>query len=213
MAVDPTTVGLGAVAAAVLGWFVVGTELNLRRGRHLLRWLEEGLPLLGPRTTLRWLGSSAIELRVQEALGPLRRAELFIVLEPRDLPVILWWFRHRGRRDLLIVRGELRDPPRGEFEVIDPRAWSTRNVPAALQRRGWTAVSMRPDSHWVGYGPGGSAVGMEVVEIAALPEVVLVRLASHRQAPHIEVQWRLDALHQLKATTVLDAFQKVAGRV
>src|SRR2546429_6069460 len=41
----------------------------------------------GERTTLRWLGSSGVELKVQHALPPLKSAEVFVLLEPRDLPL------------------------------------------------------------------------------------------------------------------------------
>ncbi|MGH2667639.1 MAG: hypothetical protein ACRDH5_00695, partial [bacterium] len=46
----------------VMLWFTWGTQHNISRGNQLLRWLQDGLPLLGRRTTLRWLGSSAAEL-------------------------------------------------------------------------------------------------------------------------------------------------------
>src|SRR6266851_5313038 len=125
-------------AFIVLGWFAVGTQLNIRRGNRLLRWLGQGLPIVGERTTLRWLGSSAIELRVETALEPLRSAEVFVVLEPRDLPVFWWLFRARGRRDLLIVRAELRAAPRVELEAFRPGAWSARGRARALGREHWT---------------------------------------------------------------------------
>ncbi len=115
-------------ALVVVGWFAIGTQWNIRRGHRLLRWLQDGLPVLGAKTTLRWLGSSAVELKVADARAPLRSAEVFLVLEPRDLPILWWLFRARGRRDLLIVRGELRGTPPLEFEALDPSAWSPRGL-------------------------------------------------------------------------------------
>ena len=87
------------VVLVFLGWFALGTQANIRRGNRLLRWLRDGMALLGEKTTLRWLGSSAVELKIQEALRPLRTAEIFVVLEPRDVPLVWWLFRAWGRRD------------------------------------------------------------------------------------------------------------------
>src|SRR3989449_604121 len=84
-------------ALMVVGWFALGTLLNIRRGNRLLRWFQPGMTLLGERTTLRWLGSSGVELKVQHALPPLKSAEVFVLLEPRDLPLLWWLFRARGQ--------------------------------------------------------------------------------------------------------------------
>jgi len=100
-----------------------------------MRWMQEGLPLLGSRTTVRWLGSTAVEMVIGDARTPFAGATLVIFLEPRDLP---WWplSRARGRRDTLIIRGALRQAPALEFEALDPRSWSGRD---ALPRvpHGW----------------------------------------------------------------------------
>ena len=117
-----------------LGWFAVGTHVNVRKGHRLLRWLQDGMPLLGAKTTVRWLGSSAIELKVPHALEPLRSVDVFIVLEPRDIPFLWWLFHARGRRDLLIVRAQVTTTPAFELEALDRRAWSTRAARAMLHR-------------------------------------------------------------------------------
>jgi len=92
-----------------------------------MRWMQEGLPLLGSRTTVRWLGSTAVEMVIGEARAPFTGATLVIFLEPRDLP---WWplSRVRGRRDTLIIRGTLRQAPVLEFEALDPHSWSGRDA-------------------------------------------------------------------------------------
>src|SRR2546422_10590768 len=103
-------------ALIVVGWFALGPLLNIRRGNRLLRWFQPGMTLLGERTTLRWLGSSGVELKVQHALPPLKSAEVFVLLEPRDLPLLWWLFRARGRRDLLIVRAERSEEHTSELQ-------------------------------------------------------------------------------------------------
>ena len=78
-----------ALLAVVMVWFTIGTQRNISRGNRLLRWLSDGLPALGPRTTLRWLGSSVAELRISHPRHPYREAVVMVVLEPRDLGA-LW---------------------------------------------------------------------------------------------------------------------------
>ena len=118
---------VGILAVAVVAWFAAGTIWNVRTGRELLRWMQGGLPLLGERTTVRWLGSSVVELVINEGKAELARATVLVFLEPRDLP---WWplSRLRGRRDTLIVRGMLRKAPVLEFEALDPASWSGRDA-------------------------------------------------------------------------------------
>ena len=110
-----------------------------------MRWMqsgpEGGLRVLGERTTVRWLGSTALEMVIRDARAPFAGATLVIFLEPRDLP---WWplARMRGRRDTLILRGVLRKAPACEFEALDPASWSGRD---ALERvpKEWPAREIK----------------------------------------------------------------------
>ncbi|TMD29164.1 MAG: hypothetical protein E6I94_07195 [Chloroflexi bacterium] len=154
-----------AVAAlvAVFLWFAVGTQLNVRRGNAILRWLQGGLPLIGRRTTMRWLGSSAVELVIAEPSAPFRTVTLVFVMEPRDLPWLWALTRTRGRRDLLIIRAELRRSPRAELEVATIGSWSA-SLPV---QPGDDMASLDPID-W----PSGNG---EVVEAHAGPGVDLER--------------------------------------
>jgi hypothetical protein len=203
------------VALAVLGWFALGTQLNVRRGDRVLRWLQDGMTLLGPKTTLRWLGSSGIELKVENARAPLRSATVFVVLEPRDLPVVWWLFHILGRRDLLVVRGELLVAPRSELEALDPRSWSAGRVERTLQGGEWTRVALPGGSPpaLVAYTRGledGTAVGM--LPLALLPGAALVRLAVRHGAPHLELQWNLAGLEAIESRRVVQVLHRLAER-
>src|SRR6266540_314028 len=107
-------------------WFAIGTQLNIRRGNAFLRWLHGGLPLIGRRTTMRWLGSSAVELVIAEPTTPFRAVTLILVLEPRDLPWLWALARTRGRRAVVIIRADLRSAPRADLEVAEAGSWSAR---------------------------------------------------------------------------------------
>lgn len=124
---DPSAFGpalLIVLLLLVMGWFTLGTQRNISRGNRLLAWLQDGLPALGPRTTLRWLGSSVAELRIAEARSPYREAVVMVVLEPRDLGALWAMSRARGRRDFIVLRLSLIRAPRWEADLVDPTAWT-----------------------------------------------------------------------------------------
>ena len=119
---------VGVVAIVVVAWFAAGTIWNVAAGRASMRWMQGGLPTLGARTTVRWLGSTAVEMVIRDGKAPFAGATLVIFLEPRDLPWMWALGRARGRRDTLIVRGALRRTPSVEFEALDPASWSGRDA-------------------------------------------------------------------------------------
>jgi hypothetical protein len=123
------SIAIGLILFVML-WFALGTQRNIRKGNDLLRWLQGGLPLLGRRTTMRWLGSSAVELGIIEPAPPFREATVVVVLEPRDVSVLWAYARSRGRRDFVIIRVNLVRAPRFSMEVRDPRGWTSRTEPA-----------------------------------------------------------------------------------
>jgi hypothetical protein len=125
------------VVAIVMGWFAFGILFNLRRGNALLRWMQAGLPLIGERTTFRWLGSSVAELVIQKALNPIRRQEVVVVLSPRDVPWLWLIALLRGRRDTLILRAHLSSSPRPDLELADPHSWTGRQALKEASERGW----------------------------------------------------------------------------
>ncbi len=133
------------VVIAVMGWFALATQRNVRKGNDALGWLQDGLKLLGEKTNLRWLGSSVVELKIQSAKEPFHQAEVVVVLDPRDVPFLWWYYRARGRRDLLIVRGELRRTPGFEFEALDLRCWTTHAIEKQVRFHNWDPVTL-PES-------------------------------------------------------------------
>lgn len=121
-------------AILVVGWFFLGMQWNVHKGQRLLRWMRDGLPLLSERTTMEWVGTSLVRLRMREAKAPFREVELLLVFEPRDVPFLWLFSRWRGRRDLMIVRARLRQPPAFEGEWGNPSMWTGREI---LQRIVW----------------------------------------------------------------------------
>lgn len=204
----PTLSLVVLVVLLVVGWFAAGTQFNVRRGHKALEWLQPGLKLLSEKTTLRWLGSSVVELKMANAREPFRRCDVLVVLEPRDVSFLWLFARLRNRRDLLIVRGVLHQAPRSEFEVFDPKSWSAQGLEARLQHRNWDPVSVAPPL--LAYAAGG-APGSEISGLISLPG--LVRLALHRTEPHFELQCRLLDIQKQPAQDLMQKLRAVVPAV
>lgn len=123
-----------------MGWFALGMIYNLRRGDAILKWMQNGLPLIGQRTTFRWLGTSVAEMGIAKAKRPFQRMDVLLVLKPRDVfwMVIIAFFQKRS--DVLIFRAALSTPPLLDLELADPNTWTGREALGKVVKRGWEAV-------------------------------------------------------------------------
>lgn len=197
---------------AFLLWFALGTQRNIRRGNELLRWLQGGLPLLGPRTTLRWLGSSAVQLDVVRPEEPFHRAEVTIVLEPRDLSWLWAWARARGRRDFLILRGSLARAPGFELEA-GGAGWTGRDRLGRVDWGAWERSEWAGGEVVVGHTPGATTEAIEALwhRLAAASGGVW-RLSVRRQDPHLEVHL-LPPDRAVEAEPLVGAFSELGRAV
>ena len=201
------SIAIGLILLVML-WFALGTQRNIRKGNELLRWLQTGLPMLGPRTTVRWLGSSAVELGIAEGTSPFRDATVVIVLEPRDVSLLWAYARSRGRRDFLIVRANLRRAPRFSMDVGDPRGWTGRPdaVDEGLRTVGWSngcialagpgADEATVRSTWDGLGEASEGVW---------------RLTVQPVVPHLEVHLRPPPPGDVTSDRVLGPIRDLAA--
>ncbi len=128
--------------------YLLGTWLNRRRSKTLGLWLQSGLSVLGGQTRWKWIGTmtSGAQVAITGADKPLRQAEILYLLLTREL-LPLWGIELlRGKRDLLVLRAELRTQPAQEFEVVPlrgslraaldrnpgPDPWQWQEMPAGL---------------------------------------------------------------------------------
>ena len=178
-----------------LGGFAIGTQWNVRKGDRALKWFRDGMPLIGEKTTMRWLGSSVVELKIQKAKDPFRNAETLVVFEPRDV-LLLWAFTHaRGRRDLIIFRAQLSTAPGFELEVFDPNAWRTHEIERDVTRKNWTRLELPGASLHAYYaGDGAANIAKPLIDLAQRAGGKVVRLSVHRTVPNLEVHWLLPDL-------------------
>jgi len=196
------------VVLFVVGWFAVGTHYNVRKGHAVMRWLQDGLPVVGEKTTLRWLGSSVLELKIQQAKAPFRSAEILLVFEPRDVAPIWVIARLRRRRDLFIFRGMLRGRPLVELEAMDSTAWRTRGFSDQVKNNQWAALAVQ--APLVAYAPANASAAYEVLQRAALDGCPVQLLMIRDGEPNFELQWRLDPLRKHSARAVFETLQRIA---
>jgi hypothetical protein len=176
---------IGSAAVVLVAWFAGGTIFNVKRGRAVMRWMHSGLPMLGERTTVRWLGSTAVEMTIREGKAPFATLTLIIFLEPRDLPW-MWALAHaQGRRDTLIIRGSLRRPPQEEFEALARASWSEREVSARLPKE-WPVRNGGPIA--VHHASGGALRKADVLlSIGEAAVRRIWRLSVRRTEPHFQL--------------------------
>ena len=199
------------VVVFVVGWFAAGTHYNVRKGEESLRWLQEGLPLIGGKTTMQWLGSSVVQLKIQEARRPFHDAEVLIVLEPRDVAPLWALARLRGRRDLLVIRGALEKRPRFELEAFDAKSWRVGGNAPRIRKERWSAQAA--PAPLTAYMPQPHPAASQALEAANFKGSAPVRLAVHYTDPNLEVQWRLDQVRQRPAREVLQTVRRIAETV
>jgi hypothetical protein len=195
------------VVILVVGGFALGTQRNVRRGHDAMRWVQDGLPLVGEKTTLRWLGSSVVQLKIPNAKRPFREAEVLFVLEPRDVAPLWFLARARGRHDLFIFRSRMHKLPEFEFEAFEPKAWSARGREVQLRSQKWQPVTARDPL--VAYAPEAPAAAHRLLDLAALSGCPLARLSIQRHDPNFEVHWPLAKLTKLPASTVFETLRQL----
>lgn len=196
----------------VMGWFAVGIIWNIRRGNAVLRWLQGGLPRLGEKTTLRWLGTSVVELTLNRAKPPFRQAQVLLVMAPRDVPWLWLMASWSGRRDTLIVRGQLQSPPRLEFEVAAPQSWTGRRAIAVARQQRWGEEAagehlfLAPRASLPVSRPGALAL----LDGARRSFPQIWRLAVRRESPQFELHVPLPVLRGQPAAEYIEAIRGLA---
>lgn len=202
-----------AALAVILLWFTFGTSANIRKGNRVLRWLQDGLGVLGPKTTVRWLGSSVAELQLVDPAAPFREALVMVVLEPRDLGAFWALARSRGRRDFLVLRLSMLRSPICRAEAVDPRAWTAGHLADAddrpPQHGTWTdggGVNVE-----LGYDPEFAAGELKRLwERLRLVSGGAWRLSVRPTVPHLEVHLLLPDLERVSSRRLLDEVHELA---
>ena len=203
------------IAFVVLTAFWLGTRANVRAGERAMKWLREGLPVLGEKTTMNWIGSAALVLRIAKAKGAYRNTEIVFSFEPRDV-VFLWLFaRWQGRRDLMIFRGTLNAAPSFELEVFDPQGWTTRSTEREAQKKNWKRVDLsgQPGLHAYYSGAADVTIAQSFSALATRAGGKLLRLSIRRNVPNIEAHWLLPDPQTVSARALFADLREIGDQV
>jgi hypothetical protein len=200
--------------------FALGTQRNIRKGNAYLTWLQGGLPQLGPRATMRWIGSSAAQLEIVEPVAPFREAVVIVVLEPRDVPLLWFASRRGGRRDVVIVRASLNRAPRFDLEAAVPGSWlaatDTADSADSAGSEEWTAARFTAGIE-ARVSPGSDTTSADSASRAwdriAAAGATPTRLSIRRTIPHLEVHVLPPASGRGNARLVVGAIVELAGEL
>lgn len=197
----------------VMGWFAAGSIWNVRKGKAVLRWMQDGLPLIGERTTVRWLGTTSVEMVIAKAKKPFEQATIVVFLEPRDVPWI-WGPSHlRGRRDTLIVRARLAKTPTADLEAIDVASWSGRDARPRITRERWElrepeGTEPLPLFYKLERAP---ALADECLGLLRKQGLTVRRFSIRRKEPHVQIHIDLPSA-ATKAAEVFEVVKAIGER-
>lgn len=200
------------VVTVIMGWFAFGVIYNLRRGNAILKWMQKGLPRIGPRTTFRWLGTSVVELGIAHAKRPFRRLEILLVLAPRDVFWLAIMAALQGRRDIIIFRAQLNTPPLLNLELADPKTWSGRTALKQVAERGWES---QPYGDMQLMAPKGllNMAASTLNQIAASMQRLApryVRLGLRKEMPNLEIHLPFPDRNSITAEQYFEALSALA---
>jgi hypothetical protein len=205
---------VGAAAAfmlALTAWFFIGAQWNVKRIHDVLRWLRAGLPLLGERTTMRWLGTTGVHLGMEAANAPFKSVELMILMEPRDV-VPLWLLSHlQGRRDILLVRGHLRRHARVEFDLLDKTSWSGKDALRHNIAKEWPRSTLSDGFLLASEGADATLAAQQVKAQLGRLAPNLYRIAVRRTVPHVEVYLLAPWKSGVSSTDMLKMMKEVGN--
>lgn len=177
-----------------------------------MRWMQDGLPVFGSRTTVRWLGSTVVEMVIRDGKAPFSSVTLVIFLEARDLPWMWALGRSRGRRDTLIVRGVLRRAPAVELEALDPVSWSGRDALARVPREWTVRRAAAPGGVVVHHGSDAALAHTDaLLALAGRAALEVGRLSVRRTEPNFQLHVPLPDCRQ-PARDFFEAVHALAER-
>jgi len=176
-----------ALAAFLLGWYVIGLYINRRRAGQLVRQVRDSIQQFGGAATIRWIGRSAFRIEADKLQAPVAALGVSLLLEPRE--TFLLWIAGRwsGRRDWLILSVSLTGVVRGAFEVYHPKRRGAMDSAREVRELGWQTAPLPGRSELLCAAPGadGRALAQEV--LSTLRGVDVWRVRVRNKAPQLTI--------------------------
>ena len=184
-----------ALATLFLVWHVVGSLIHRRRVAATARWLSRGLELVRPegaggRPALKRLSVHVFNLSLEEARPPFRTVAATALLHSRDMLSVWLLDRLVGRRDMLLLRCELRRQPIWGLEVFRSRGLLAGDARRLATQEGWPIAPPEEDDRraplLAAHGGGKSGdLCRALLEAVGDERRRLVRLGIRRRPPHL----------------------------
>jgi hypothetical protein len=176
------------IALCVLlgAWYFVGSWVNRRRGIRLARTLRERLLALAAEDLSgRWVNASIFQFVAQRAAAPIGKLAAVIVLESRELALIWLASLLRRRRDLLVIRLELRSAPKAGVELEAHRSQSKpeRDVRQRIAEPGWEQTTIH--GYTLHYQAGATRLVDTLTPLLQEWQGHLTRLSISASSPHL----------------------------
>jgi hypothetical protein len=210
---DLTTQAVIAFCILLIIWYVVGWQMNRRRGRRLLEWTVQGLRAFDGQITVSRLGTSGFQVNMTKAQPPFKRIEATILLESREL-LLLWIFHLlRGEGDYLVFKSTLRASPRGEVEMVKKRGRLAGKVLKSLHEKAWTRRETDGGLVIACRGKQGQQQADAISHLVEDLSPRLLRLSLSKNPPHLLVSLSLAGLDEQSAPLLLSSLQDLAQTV
>ena len=203
-----------AFCALLVVWYVVGWQMNRRRGEQLLEWVLQGLRALGgDQITVSRLGTSGFQVNAEKVQTPFKKMEATILLQPRE--ILLFWIFNllRGRADQLVFKATLRVWPGGEIEVIKKKGRLTRRMLGDLDGKAWTRQEMASGLVMAYRGNKGQQQADAASRLVENLSPRLLRLSLSKKAPHLLVSLSLAGLDEQSALLLFSSLKDLAQAV
>ncbi len=206
----PTLITLSIL---LIAWYFLGMWFNRRRGIHLARSLRERLKALGAQElTGRWLNASIFQFVARRAASPIGKLAAIIVLESRELAFIWLVNLLRGRRDLLVLRMDLRSTPRAglELEAHPGQMKPEREVRRRIAESGWEQATV--GDYTIYHQHGAAHLKETLAPLLEEWQPYLRRLSISASSPHLLLSFS-PAPPVLETEARFTAVQKLAEAI
>ncbi|OQA44311.1 MAG: hypothetical protein BWY52_01668 [Chloroflexi bacterium ADurb.Bin325] len=206
----PIEGALWAVLILLVASYLVGAWLNRQRSKAIGQWLQAGIGLFGGRAAWRWLKSmsAGAEVTIAETRPPFKGVQLTYFLLTRELAPLWMIELLRKKRDLLLIKADLRSLPPREYEVVP----LTGRLRARLDSAEGQPLEWQPLAAGLGLGTRASAGGGDLGPVRAFIDkygVDVERLSLRRRSPHLILYMRLGQVMDRPAEEMLRALQKL----
>jgi hypothetical protein len=137
---EPGTIAVLVVAIFFLVWYYAAMVYSRRLAARVAREIKGPVLGLGGTTQIRWIGTTAFRMSIEDASPPFKEFSVTVTLRPREMPINWAIGRAQGRRDAALVEAALRKDPKVEFELADPRTRIGQR--RRLARSDWSTIGL-----------------------------------------------------------------------